>query len=194
MSSFVRCFLFLSLLALTYGCAVRNVYDYRSTPVVLPVKGSYALSLKVDDQRPYVLSGKKDANFVGLRRGGYGNPFNVTTASNKPLADDVFVALTQSLTNAGYSLQDSGQASRNLELTIREWKSDVFTNLKILFDVDLTVYGSAGQMLAKSTITGEEAAGGGAMMAQHSESVRRAFEAKMALLFADPEVKAALTN
>jgi len=177
-----------------FGCAVGNVYDYRSAPVILPVQGNFSVSLKVDDLRPYVTNGDKEASFIGLRRGGYGNPFNVTTASGEPLADDIVVALSQALENAGYRLNGSDGIDRQLTLTIREWKSDVFSNLKIIYDVDLVVHDSVGQQLGKSTIAGEEAAGGGAMMGQHNESVRRAFEAKMSQLFADPEIKAALSG
>jgi hypothetical protein len=194
MKVLLRAGVLLLVITSAFGCAVGNVYDYRSAPVILPVQGDFSVSLKVDDLRPYVTNGDKQANFIGLRRGGYGNPFNVTTASGEPLANDIVVALGQGLENAGYKLNAAEGTDRQLTLTIREWKSDVFSNLKIIYDVDLVVHDASGHQLGKSTITGEEAAGGGAMMDQHNEAVRRAFEAKMSQLFADPEIVAALSG
>lgn len=58
-------------------------------------------------------------------------------------------------------------------------------------------YRSASVMLpvqGNSSVSFQVAAGGGAMMGQHNEAVRRAFEAKMSQLFADPEIKAALSD
>lgn len=190
----LRLALILPLLFLLPACAVNNVYDYRSAPVVLPVQGSQSVFVAVEDARPYVLSGKKNPDFIGLRRGGYGNPFNVTTASGEPLASDFEAALTMSLQNAGYTVVSKSAASRRLSVTLREWKSDVYSNLKVLFDVQMDVTNADGEVLASSSIQGEEAAGGGAMMEQHNESVRRAFEAKMSLLFSKPDVRAALAD
>ncbi len=181
----------LTLTVLLGGCAVGNVYDYRTAEVVLPLRGTQTVSVSVTDKRPYVLNGKKQSNFVGLRRGGYGNPFNVTTASGAPLAEELAEAIRSGLVNSGYAMV-SDSATRSVELVMREWKSDVFTNLKIIYDLDLLVRDEAGNEIARNTISGEEAAGGGAMMDQHNESVRRVFDAKMSLLFSDPSVRAAL--
>ena len=70
----------LSAVALA-GCAVGNTYDYQAADIGLPVVGKGKVGVAVVDRRPYVLSGDKEADFVGLQRGGFGNPFNVTTRS-----------------------------------------------------------------------------------------------------------------
>lgn len=194
MSKPLRIIGMLALVTAGFGCAVGNVYDYRTAPVVLPVKGDLAVKVAVIDQRSYVLEGDKEPDFIGLRRGGFGNPFNVTTASGETLASDFTAALGSALENAGYTIAEAGQAERTLTLTIREWKSDVYTNLKLLYDVTLVVTDRAGEELASNTIKGDEPIGGGAMMGQHDDSVRRAFEAKMSQLFADPAVKSALSS
>ncbi len=190
----MRTLLILVFTCAAAGCAVNNVYDYRTAPLVLPVQGEHAVSLSVTDERPYVLNGKKPASFIGLRRGGYGNPFNVTTTSGEPLAQDMTVALSAALQNAGYTVAGGEKASRLLTITLREWKSDVYSNLKLIFDLTLTVLSADGTELASKTLQGEEAIGGGAMMAQHNEAVRQAFELKMSQLFSDPQIKGALTG
>ena len=78
----------LLIMAVT-GCAIGNQYDYRTANVSLPLTGDGVLGVGVLDNRSYVLSGEKEPNFVGLQRGGFANPFNVTTASGKPLTDDM---------------------------------------------------------------------------------------------------------
>jgi hypothetical protein len=57
------------------------------------------------DQRDYVRSGSKDAQFVGLQRGGFGNPFDVRTADDKPLADAMTTALVNTLATKGFRAQ-----------------------------------------------------------------------------------------
>jgi hypothetical protein len=56
-----------------------------------------SFAVGVQDRRPYVISGNKDEHFVGLSRGGYGNPFDVTTASGKALADEFAGAIANGL-------------------------------------------------------------------------------------------------
>lgn len=57
---------------LVSGCAVGQKIDYSQQYSSIPTiaKGT-TLSLGVQDLRPYVISGKKEPNFVGVQRGGY---------------------------------------------------------------------------------------------------------------------------
>ena len=66
---------FLALL-LIGGCAVgvRHQYD-SATPQINAASGGKA-TVAAQDRRAYVLNGDKQENFVGLSRGGYGNPFD----------------------------------------------------------------------------------------------------------------------
>src|SRR6187549_591489 len=64
-------------------------------------RGSLVLALAVQDQRPYELSGAKRPNFVGLSRGGFGNPFDVTTQSGQPLASDISSSIVASMRGRG---------------------------------------------------------------------------------------------
>src|SRR5262245_14663468 len=87
---------------LLVGCAVGNRHDYHTVLVEPSVSGSGALGVATHDQRPYVVAGGKDPQFVGLQRGGFGNPFDVRTAQDRPLADAMTQALASSLNRKGF--------------------------------------------------------------------------------------------
>ncbi|MEA3643938.1 MAG: hypothetical protein VBE63_29025, partial [Lamprobacter sp.] len=55
------------VIALLGGCAIGNTYEYRLPRMPLPVEGSSSIGLAVTDQRPYILSGDKEPDFVGLQ-------------------------------------------------------------------------------------------------------------------------------
>ena len=88
------------------GCAVGNKYSYKTSDIDLPIRteGGEALVLQVKDLRPYVLNGDKEANFVGLQRGGFGNPFDVTTESGEPMTDVMAVAIENGLKEINLSI------------------------------------------------------------------------------------------
>src|SRR5262245_13381494 len=87
---------------LLVGCAVGTRHDYPTVLVEPSVSGSGALGVASHDQRPYVVAGGKEPQFVGLQRGGFGNPFDVRTAQDRPLADDMTQALASSLKRRGF--------------------------------------------------------------------------------------------
>ena len=72
----------------------------------IPVKPSEqrTLILSVEDWRPYVLSHDKEPNFIGLQRGGYGEPWDVTTGSGKPMTEDMSAAIEKGLKDVGYNV------------------------------------------------------------------------------------------
>jgi len=83
---------YLSLLLISLmigGCAFGRKQDYLQARPVLEYTSKVRLAVGVQDRRPYILDHDKDEDFVGLQRGGYGNPFDVSTNSNLPLADDM---------------------------------------------------------------------------------------------------------
>ncbi|MEA3644206.1 MAG: hypothetical protein VBE63_30420, partial [Lamprobacter sp.] len=49
------------------GCAIGNTYEYRLPRMPLPVEGNSSIGLAVTDLRPYILSGDKEPDFVGLQ-------------------------------------------------------------------------------------------------------------------------------
>jgi len=201
--SLLLCVLFLA------GCAVGNRYDYRSSRISLPVKasGQLTLALQVRDARPYVVSGQKNASFVGLQRGGFGNPFDVTTGTGEPLADEMAAALAAALAGAGYQvhqLQEISEgaffveggkagAKRFLLLTINEWKSDVFMGITLHCDLDLKVYDENGNRIAGNTMKFVEGIGGAQLgAAKNSEAVTREFAKRIGYLFNHEDIRSAL--
>jgi hypothetical protein len=104
--------------------------------------------------------------FVGLQRGGFGNPFDVTTASGKPLAEDVALSLERSLEARGYVIEvisDLSQATARRVIVLRmvEWKTDIYAQITLHFDLVIQVRNEAGEVVAEKEVKGEEPIGGG---------------------------------
>jgi hypothetical protein len=145
------------LAALSAGCAVGQTITYHdATPSLRPPAPPIPLAIAVQDQRPEVLSGKKPQTFVGLMRGGYGNPFDVNTTSKKALADDVMAVLWRSFRVRGYQLfgvavtptvlpaqivakAASTGAARLLVVQLGYWKSDTYVSTTLKYDVTARV-------------------------------------------------------
>jgi len=198
-------------LAVLTGCAVGNQYDYRAASVSLPLAGSGELGIGVIDNRSYVLDGDKEADFIGLQRGGFNNPFDVTTASGNSLTQDMSESLEVALRNSGYTVTglqiasadsaavtaavtESGMA-RNIVLTVTDWKTDIYMNMTLQFDLLLEVITKQGDTVASSQMQGEETlSGAGVGASRNSRTASAAFETKIGRLFNDPEIIAALAN
>ncbi len=159
------------------GCGSHKI-NYRGPAADLTYTGKRSLTVGVLDKRPYILNQEKPPNYVGTIRGGYGNPFNQTTESGNPLADDFRDTLAESLTTGGFSVtplplnpQDTSKTARKafrasggerfLLLTLDEWQNDYYPasygneNTYILFNVTLRVYNRTGKVLAKKSLSGE---------------------------------------
>jgi hypothetical protein len=206
----VKKIIWVFVVVLLSGCAVGNKYDYRSSSIALPIKSTdhHELVLSVEDSRPYVLEGKKSANFVGLQRGGFGNPFDVTTASGKPLTEDMSAAITQALIDAGYQVvkvdgtADSGflvntatknGATRILSLKVNEWKSDIYMSITLHCDLELKVFNSQGEMLAESNMKFVEEIGGAQIGGtKNSAAMTNEFAKRIGYLFNKQEIRSAL--
>lgn len=165
-----------ALAALLGACAFGNTVDYTARPPALDIQSVDAVTVGVHDQRSYVLSGDKTPQFVGLQRGGYGNPFGVHTTSGKPFADEMASAVVRALTAKGatatpvalsssmkradalQALAAPGNAKRLL-ITMIEWKSDIYANLAVDFNLRAEVFDAAGNPLGQNAISGKETLG-----------------------------------
>ena len=190
------------------GCAFGRSYSYADTPIGMQgVSSGGSVAVAVQDERPYVLSGAKTDRFVGLMRGGFGNPFDVSTKSGGPLADELRDAIINALKARGISanavaipLRESSatarqkmmdaKARRSVLATMREWKSDSMLNTDLHYDVTLTVYDERGNALASSSIKGMDNIGSAGL--SPDEGIRKASTATLGKLFDDPKVIAAL--
>jgi hypothetical protein len=191
------------------GCAVGRTASYSETSIAMPgaTSSGGAVALAVQDRRSYVLSGNKPERFVGLMRGGFGNPFDVNTATGGPVATDVRDTISRSLTSQGYKVSvvaldpkesaDAVQAKlraagarRSALLTLTEWKSDSYWNIGIIYDATLTISDEKGKSLAINTVKGEDNLGYVGLNPE--PTITAGFAKKLELLFADPRVAAAL--
>lgn len=190
--------------AMLGGCAIGQQYAYDRATIPLPrVESAGTVGLAVHDARPYVVSGNKDPSFVGLMRGGFGNPFDVTTSSGRPLARDMRDVIERAMKSRGLRVTgvdiapSSGDGARrtlvasgsdrNVLVTLREWKSDTLLRTELLYDVTVTVLDREGAELASKRLHGADPVG----PSPHS-SVPEAFARKFETLFDDDRILGAL--
>jgi len=203
-------FIMIFLPILLVGCAIGNTYDYSRANVDLAVQGHSELGVAVIDQRPYVLNGDKNANFVGLQRGGFGNPFDVRTESGRPLAVEMAEAMESELKENGFKVYDlrvtdSGPTvvatvikaakPRNVILMIHEWKTDAMMSFGLSYNLSLQVMDESANLLAEARTYGaKEKLGGAGFESANSISAANAFSSKLGKLFNDPGVMSALND
>ncbi len=158
------CLLLISLMIV--GCAFGRKQDYLQAHPALEYTNKARLAVGVQDRRPYILDHDKDEDFVGLQRGGYGNPFDVSTNSKQPLADDMAKVLSKALAGSGAmvisvrllpSLSEAEiiralqttNAGKFLLLSLYEWKSDTYSGTEIIYEVEMEAIDKQGRVLAK---------------------------------------------
>ena len=201
----------ISLTIFLVGCAIGNTYDYSRANVDLAVQGHSELGLAVIDQRPYILNGDKEPDFVGLQRGGFGNPFNVRTQSGRPLAVEMAEAMASELEENGFrvlSLRVSESGSnvvatairdaaktRNIVLMVHEWKTDAVMNFGLSYDLRLKIMDESANLLAEAEVSGtKEKLGGAGFESANSIAAASAFSTKIGQLFNAPKVMQALSG
>jgi hypothetical protein len=198
---------FLLIIFILSSCAVGNQHNYHDTIANITTTGSITVATATHDQRQHILSGQSPPNYVGMQRGGWGNPFNVTTASGKPLADDITTSICNSLSSKGFkavavsvSHSDSrdkimekmkeAESERLLLFTLNEWQSDTYTNTGLSYDVKIEVFNSNGKRLAEKSIKGDDNLGGSFMNppAHAKEVIPKAFREKIEVLLNSEDI------
>lgn len=193
------------------GCAVGQTFHYHDTTLEVKASGSTSVAVASVDNRPYVKAAEKDPAYVGNLRGGFGNPFNVTTESGRPLADDMTSVICASLKSKGFgctpvaiavnepesqikSKLQATNADRLMLLNIVEWMSSTYTNTGLVYDIQLTEMSRDGAVLAEKKLKGEDELGGSFISppAHAKEAVPKAYKAKLESLLNDPTVVNAL--
>lgn len=183
------------------GCAVGNKHSYTMGPD-LSLEGTRSVAVAAQDARPYVLNKEKTGDFVGLQRGGFGNPFDVSTESGKPLAEDFAAAIAASLSRRGFKATAVGVApsaalpdvralasqagvERVALVSIHDWKSDTYQNTALAYELVLRVFDANGTELASNRVSGRDNLGGSAFNppAHAKGAVPTAYRAKLAELF-----------
>lgn len=193
------------------ACAIGNTYDYRAQAPAIEVTTDKSLAVAVVDQRAYVLSGDKAPKFIGLQRGGFGNPFDVTTQSGDPLASDMSQAMVQSLAArdvaaravlvaptanvAGARAQAlAANPSRALLVYLREWKTDTMINVALIYNIEAEVLDAQGKKLGGASSSGNENLGGDAVNPPGYAGIHvpKAFARVFGQLLSNPDIANAL--
>jgi hypothetical protein len=143
---------FVILLALLVGCVAGQSInlDYNPEAGGQPkqVKGT---RLQVTDERPYVKAGDKNPSYIGHYRAGFGNTWDVSTQNSRPLAKLMEEDLTRELAALGF-VTDGPGAERMLRVSIKDWNFDAYANGKLWYQVEVTVEGPDGAILARSEL------------------------------------------
>jgi hypothetical protein len=206
-----RLWIFLMGPILLGACAFGNRHAYHTVTADLTTSGPGRISVATYDQRPYVLQKEKGPHFVGISRGGYGNPFDVGTEDDLPLADAMTRAISNSLQKKGFEpvpvfvppsessesirkMLLQSQVDRAILLTLREWKSDTHIDSSLLYDVTLNVLDRTGRVIGEKRVQGRDNLGMDFWNppAHAREAVSKAFKAKLEELLNEPAVANAL--
>lgn len=200
-------FVFLGLL--TSGCAIGNTYRFDLGDAALTVKSDKNVAVAALDLRSYVRQGEKTPTFVGLQRGGFGNPFDVNTTSGKPLVEDMASSIVKSLSQSGVKAfavavpPDAGQqaardtllkaqADRFVLLLLQEWKTNTYLNTELFADMTVQVLRADGSQSAEKVVRGHEVLGSTFVPADARVHAEKAFKARLETIFNDPTIAAAL--
>jgi hypothetical protein len=205
--------LVVAVLVLSTGCAVGNQYALGQAQVTVPNRGQGAVVVAAVDQRNQVIGEGTSPDVVGVQRAGFGNPWEVTTASGEPLATEVSRSIAQALTHAGYSVTivpaSVGRSSsevistvvaknqgKGIVVSILNFWSDTYNNVTLHYDITLTVVDASGNVLAEAT-SKEAAELGGSFMnpPKHAKkAVPEAYGRILGQLLSDAKVQAALSG
>jgi len=190
------------------GCAYGQKFSYADGHIaLLPGRSDTPAAVAVLDQRSYIVNRDKKENFVGLSRGGYGNPFNVKTRSGEPMAADMATAVANALeangqparavvvpvaggTEGAKSALMSSGAERLMLFTLHEWKTDTPEHTGLWFDGTLDVFDAEGETLASKHIAGKEVSGGSIVSAE--KDAQKWFSEKIGLLLDNRDIASAL--
>ena len=195
------------------GCAVGNRYNLSDARPDIQVTSPKIKNVAVaaSDQRKVVLSGECDPSYVGMQRGGFGNPFRVSTESGLPLADELTKSVSESLSQKGYNsvpvyikygkdpgliapLLKESKADRYLLFVIKKWESDTYQNIGLEYEIELTVYDSDMQKKASVSVAEHKDIPGSAWNppAAAKEQVPIAFKNVLEKLLNYPAILAAI--
>jgi hypothetical protein len=201
----MRLILLLLVLELA-GCAVGQRFDYaKPAPTIGDLSGK-SVVIATQDRRPYVISSSKAETFVGVIRGGFGNPFDVATKSNRPFVEDLTQVIALSLTAAGahpiplkltpqldrrtvIGALTANSADHYILLTVNDWKSDSFSSTSVYFDLTLEDLDHYGTVQRQSALKGEAQFAGHALSINPNAVIESkslaVLEGKLQTLFAE---------
>jgi hypothetical protein len=152
-------FLSLTVLAATSltGCGSSGIAYQPSAP---PSQAARAVGLKVVDNRP-PREGGSDPRVVGLRRGGFGNTFNIKESGPEVVPNLVRAATEDALGRAGIRTSESAKVTLAAQVLCfwMDWASYNFITgigYKGAIAVEYTLQDSSGRVLWKGLAVVEQ--------------------------------------
>lgn len=198
---------------LLLGACTGNKYDYATQTPAFAVRTDDSVVVAVLDQRPEVLSGDSQPSFVGLQRIALGVPYDVSTESGRPLADDMADMIVRGLAMNDVPVESVGVfasadaamateavlaagAEKGLIVLLRQWKTDSMFNVDFHYDVMAIVTDNFGYPIATAELVSspDEQIGGSMLdsIAYASEHVPEASALVLERLINQPNIVAAL--
>lgn len=168
--------LFILLLFARDATAAMVVLDYSKCRFTIPFSGA-GISVAVIDMRAEIRNGDHKPQYVGMMRGGYGNPWNADTRSGQPFADEVSACLSASFAAAGFDMIPAqvhypddvtaamnhlkeSDAERKILLVIHEWRSDMITSFTkrwtdVYYDLEMVVLDKQNKKAGTARLNGK---------------------------------------
>jgi hypothetical protein len=209
----VRIALLVGLLGSSIGCAFGQHLPYHQTVPRFAEDVPDSVALAVEDERPSVVMGGRP-DFVGLSRGGFGHPFDVTTTSGQPLARDFAASIRAGFEAAGCKVTPVTVANgtrpeqvarilsrvgtdRLLVVKIIAWKSDTLVRTALDYELRARAFGPSGEPIgAAAVISGHDVLGGNpiAPFGVAETEVPRAYRATLERILNHPGIVRGLTD
>ncbi|WP_005036009.1 hypothetical protein [Holophaga foetida] len=151
-----------ALLILTgsFGCVVGQKIDLTYTPDTTFTPGqAQPLTVAVADLRPHVKNREKSPAYLGRLRGGFGNPWDVTTEGDVPLDQLFRVGLMADLEAMGFKAHEP-QGPKTVKVEILDYDVDGMINGAFRYEIKVRVLDGTGAQLFENTLKEDRAISG----------------------------------
>jgi len=192
-------------LLLLGGCAMGRTTSYQGHSGFKPEYKMPLITLGVIDKRPYVLNGNKSPTYCGTLRSIGGIPYDVNTASGKPLAEmlQAFIGTTlmkhgvnvDSMTSLPMDTTETEAAKiltaedrKAVLLLLNEWRTHIYFNPIFEYDLKMSAIDIEGNIISSSFNKGTMEFGNDKKVKKFSDVVTIVFDK----LFNDQKIKSAL--
>jgi hypothetical protein len=160
------------LLLTLSGCAFGHKTNYEGRSSFNIKAQDHKVIVAVHDMRPYVQNGEKSPDYSGTQRALAGVPYNVSTASGNPLADDLglMIVNTMIFRNVSASQQKipyvwtfnefkkkilrKEKDSKVFYIKMAEWRTDTYFRVGLFYDLKLTVFDDLANEVFNNQETG----------------------------------------
>lgn len=185
--------------------AIGQKANYADAWPIIEYETGSLIAVGVHDQRPYVINGEKSPTYIGTIRALFGNPWSMSTQSDKPLSNDIASAIVSGFMSVGIQaisvpipFSDDHKAAigklkqlgtkRIVIIELREWRSDTYKTTGFFIDAEIRVYDGEGKELSNSSVSHKHRGSGDGSIG-YTYSAARFY---LSMLLNDPLIKDAL--